>query len=82
MKPIQQSILTLLAERPYTSRELHRHFNDGDDGITTRGFKNKQDYTKLHSWLNRHVRPLVRAGKVKQIRDQYHFISNDEGNTN
>lgn len=63
MKPIQQSILRLLAERPYSDMELHEYFNDGATGITA-NWCGKQDRSKLDAWLRRHVKPLMRERKV------------------
>lgn len=63
MKPIQQSILRLLAERPHKDTELYQHFNDGDEGITA-NWCGKQDRSKLDAWLKRHVKPLMRERKV------------------
>ncbi len=70
MKPIQQAILRLLQDRPYTGRELHKHFNNGDEGIT-RDWMGKESWSRLQAWLNRHIRPLIRDKKVRREGNQY-----------
>ena len=71
MKPIQEAVLKMLADGSMSADDLYRSFHNGDSGISTRGFKNKQDYTALHRWVNLHVRPLVRARRAKQVGNAY-----------
>ncbi len=63
MKPTQKSILMLLDTKSCTSGELYTHHHEGKSGITV-NWVGKQNWSKLHAWLNRHVKPLIRSGNV------------------
>ena len=63
MKPTQKSILILLGMGSYTRSELYEHFHKGKTGVTV-NWVGKQNWSKLQTWVNRHVKPLVRDGYV------------------
>lgn len=76
MKPIQREVLRLVRERSRSELGLYGIFNRGETGIV-KSWRGNIDRTKLDTWLNRHVQPLVRARKIQRVDNLYEFIAED-----